>query len=279
MKSSPRAIDGTAIFLSSVILAFFDPARHLSRTALRLGQAVQEECSGKGKIGMVYLSAATASIPDPDIGLSASEQQALRRAMIDLVLDRGFAALSLEGLCEATGIDQARLTADFPDLEAAYIWVHKQDAEELKAVISGATSRHSRWRDGLRAAAYGAARWIEAHQPQMRFGMIEMLGAGELAQAEREAELNWMVDVIDAARFELPDPAQVDRSIAIGVMGAIYSKLGTQIAHRDAEELGAATYVAECMYLAVLPYFGREAAQEELARESSDLKSYRDGQI
>jgi hypothetical protein len=105
-----------------------------------------------------------------------------------------------------------------------------------------------------------------------------MFAAGELAQAVRERQLNSMTDLIDTGRSQLPDPGCKDRSVAMGVWGALYAKL-TAVAQRGGGFGSAAAYTPEFLYVAFLPYLGQEAAEAELRRGPEDLERYRRGEL
>ena len=87
-----------------------------------------------------------------------------------------------------------------------------------------------------------------------------------------------MVDLIDSGRRELPDPESKQRGLAVGAIGAAYNQLAAEIQERGAD-LRSSRFVADWMYLAVLPYFGPGAAQEELGRKAADLERYARGEI
>jgi hypothetical protein len=54
-------------------------------------------------------------------------------------------------------------------------------------VVREAYDAEAEWADAMRAGAYAAARWHTEHPRELRFGVVEMLWAGELAQARRES--------------------------------------------------------------------------------------------
>ena len=131
---------------------------------------------------------------------------------------------------------------------------------------SSAAAVGDRWRDRLRAAAYAAARYIDARPIQTRFDMIQMLGVGDMAQAYRDRYLGRIVNLIDEGREELPDPDSMSRDVAIGVFGSIYQFLLKELHDRRAP-VTAESFVPQLMYIAVRPYFGHDAALEELRVE------------
>ena len=79
--------------------------------------------------------------------------------------------------------------------------------ETVFAAFDGSGS----WRDRLRSAAYAAARWMRDNPRETRYGTVEMLAAGEVAQAYRNQTLQRCVEMIDAGRLDLPTPTRSRR--------------------------------------------------------------------
>ena len=182
---------------------------------------------------------------------------------MELVNERGFEQTTIEMVVERAGVDQATFTRDFTDLRDCCMQVYIANIEEFDRVVFEAADRHERWRDRLRAAAYAAARSIEAQPLQTRFDMVQMLVVGDLAQAYRDRHLGRIVDLIDEGRQELDDPESLTRDVAVGVFGSIYQSLLKQTYGR--RDLGSPeTFVPDLMYIAVRPYVGHEVAREEL---------------
>ena len=155
----------------------------------------------------------------------------IREATIDLVLERGYEEASLEDLLERAAVERADFGQRFDGLQDCVLGAYWEYTDEFSARLREAFEREAAWRDGLRAAAYTAARYIRDNPRIVRFGTVALMQAGPMAQAERESHLHRMVDMIDAGR-------------------------GTR---------SAVDFVPELMYVAVRPYVGEEVAREELA--------------
>jgi AcrR family transcriptional regulator len=184
-------------------------------------------------------------------------------ALIDLVLERGYERTTVAALTERAGVSRAEFERLFAGLEDCYVkayWACVADPFERR--VLGAFQRPGPWRERLRASAYEAARFIREHQREVRFGSIEMMGAGLIAQAHRERQLQTIVEIIDAGRYELDDPDSVSRAVAEEVLGAVYTTAVRKLGEGEGEE--AERMVPELMYVAVRPYLGHEAAREEL---------------
>jgi AcrR family transcriptional regulator len=210
--------------------------------------------------------------------LSSEQQQRLVAALTDLAFELGYEAVTLEMVCERAEVPRDLVGRSFGDLGALSGWTHLQNAQEFDEMVRSAYESESAWRDRLRAAAYAAARFIENRPRRVQFAITGLLRAGPMAQVVREGQLEYMVDMIDQGRQELDDPESMDRSVAEGVMGAIYGKLTSEVQLHEGR-VRASDFVADMMYVAVRPYLGEEAAREELRRGPADRERYERGEI
>jgi AcrR family transcriptional regulator len=208
----------------------------------------------------------------------ASELGRIRRALVELVAEKGYEEVTIEMVVERAEVAQSTFDRAFPDLESCARWAHEQIAGEFDPMVLAAFRKHSNWRDSIRAAGYATARFMEDHPSEIRFGVTEMFRAGPMAQVVRERHVQRMVDLIDAARGELDDPDSMDRSVAEGVMGALYNRITASL-QRHPGGLAAVDFVPDVLYIAVGPYFGQAAAREELRRAPEDRRAYERGEL
>lgn len=188
-----------------------------------------------------------------------------------LIVEQGFEQTTVEMVVERAEVDRATFDSEFEDLRDCCMKVYLANIEDFNEAVFGAADRESAWRDRLRAAAYTAARYIEARPIQTRFDMIQMLTVGDTAQAHRDRLLGRIVDLIDEGRGELDEPESMSREVAVGVFGSIYQFLLKEL-HGNPEYGEAGTeappldsFVPQLMYIAVRPYLGHEAAAEEIS--------------
>lgn len=190
---------------------------------------------------------------------------AVAAAVVELMVERGYAEMTTADVAERAGIAQGELEEIFETLEECVLGVYWLHTDAFTEVVFDAYEEGERWRDGFRLAAYAAARWIRDNPAIVRFGTVEMFGAGLMAQAQRESHLQRMVDLIDAGRQELEDPDSIGRGVAESVFGSIYEFLIRELREGGGGTQGAESYVPDLMYLAVRPYLGHDVAREELS--------------
>lgn len=187
----------------------------------------------------------------------------MREAAIDLVIERGYAALEVEAVVARAGVAPADFERHFAGKEDCCLQVYEANIADFDRLVVGAYLRHDQWRDALRAAAYAAAGYLRDHPREVQFGEIQMREGGEMAQARRDAYLHRIIDLIDAGRGELDDPDSLNRAAAEGALGAVYGYLLKEL-QAGSGTRSATEFVPQLMYIAVRPYLGHEAAREEL---------------
>jgi AcrR family transcriptional regulator len=194
---------------------------------------------------------------------SSPERARIRAATMELVVEHGYEETTAEMVVARAGVSLAAFKRDFADLRDCCTRVYLANIDEFDRAVFGAGDRQEGWRNRLRAAAYAAARYVRDRPLETRFDMIQMLSAGEIAQAYRDRYVQRTVDLIDEGRMELDDPESLSRAVAVGAFGSIYEFLLKELHDRD--EVGSAEdFVPELMYIAVRPYLGHEAARQEL---------------
>jgi AcrR family transcriptional regulator len=183
-------------------------------------------------------------------------------AMLDVVFERGYEEVTIEEIAERAGGSRADFERCFTSKQACAVAVLEELAENNLRAVRGAFDDESRWPDSLRAAAYAHLRWILDNPKKMRFGLLEMLWAGELTSALRDDLFRAYIEMVDAGREAAPDPDSVPAYTAEGVVGSITQAIVRHLDKPEAPDLQA--LVPEMMYLAVKPYLGEKAAREEL---------------
>jgi AcrR family transcriptional regulator len=193
---------------------------------------------------------------------SRDERQAIVAAMVELVVEQGYKATTVEQLLARAGAGRSAFRRLFGGKRACFLAAYEEMSEHFAGRVFAAFESEQEWRDGLRVAAYAAARWIGEHPDEARYATVETMMAGEFAVARREATLQRFVDLVDAGRGQLEQPDSVSRAMAEGVVGGILGMLTKNL--RRGSQARPEDFVPELMFLAVRPYLGQSAAREEL---------------
>jgi len=149
-----------------------------------------------------------------------------------------------------------------PGHEERYLAVYDEIAEELCSRVRAAWEGPSSWHDRIWAAGWAALRFFEVHPGRARLFIVDVNGAGSRPQAHRDRLLQGLADLLDGGRGELEDPAAVSRCTAEIAAGAVYGTLLARVKAGCLER--REDFLPELVYMAVLPYLGAEAAEQEL---------------
>jgi AcrR family transcriptional regulator len=192
-----------------------------------------------------------------------SPRERIRDALMDVALERGWEAVTLEAVLDRAGVDRAEFDRHFEDLKDCYLQIYLENAAEFDELVFTAFDGAPSWREGVRRAAYAAARHIRDHPRGAAFSLLQRFNVDDLIQVHRERQLRGIVERIDLGRDELDDPDSVSPAAAEGVMGSVYELMIGEFQRGNGAQIEE--FVPTLMYMAVLPYLGREAALEELS--------------
>ena len=197
----------------------------------------------------------------PDV---SPERERVATAAINLILQRGYDATTVEAILMRAGVSRKEFDHYFRDKEDCVLKVLDGGVERFAATVFGSYKHPGVWRDRLRAAAYAAAGWVRENPRYLRFATLMMDGATDLARTHRDMALQMFTVILDDGRKELDDPDAISSTTALTVIGSIYQLLLRQIS-RSATTDTAEDFVPGLMYVAVRPYLGHAAALEELS--------------
>ena len=194
----------------------------------------------------------------------SEEWSRLCAALVDLSVERGYEQVSEGDVVARAGLRRADFDRYFADRQDCCLQAFAAINEGLAAHIRGVEEDHREesWRDRTRAIAYAILRYFQAHVREFQFGVLELPKAGPLALTRQAEALGLFVDLIDPGREELDEPDSLTRATAEVVVGSVFDSFAKRLPEIDPDEIEG--LVPELMYIAVLPYCGTEAAQEEL---------------
>lgn len=149
--------------------------------------------------------------------------------------------------------DEARFESTWEQLETAYL-----------ARIALVIEPFGAWRDRFRAAAFETARLVEVFPREAHFLAVDALAAGEVGRRRHRALADRLVELLETARCELPDPDAVPASTGAWIVAMFFDRVYRRCTGSEGVDLSSE--LPELMFLAVSAYFGTEAGLEELVR-------------
>jgi AcrR family transcriptional regulator len=186
----------------------------------------------------------------------------IARSLVELVGADGYRRTDLDDVLAAAAVDEVEFRRHFADKEDCFLQIWDELTLAHGVIAARAYEASGAWRDRMRAAASVTLDYLQADLNRTRFLVLEVLNAGELAQAHRDLAIAAQVEWIDGGRRELDDPGSLTRATAEHIAGAVNEMLIRKT--RSGEILHGAQVMRELMYMAVRPYLGEEAARAEL---------------
>jgi AcrR family transcriptional regulator len=202
--------------------------------------------------------------------LALGPRERIREALIDVALAIGYRATSLDYqdtslrlVLDRAGVDQVEFERHFTSLEDCYLQIYLENRADFDRAVFSAFDDAASWREGMRAGAYAAARYIRDNTRGVAFSLLQRFNVDDIAQVYRERQLEEIVDRIDLGRQELDDPDSMTRHVAEAIMGSLYDLMVGELLRGNGPR--AEEFVPDLMYVAVRPYLGHRAALEELS--------------
>lgn len=215
-----------------------------------------DECRGQGRADVsARIEPGGTTGKDPVRGRIAT-------AMVELAAEQGLEPTTIAMVCERAAVGRAAFDRNFTGKEDCFLKVHGEIALEFCQRVGVAYGGPRGWHDRIWAGAWAAMRFLQEDATRARFFVVAVNGAGSRAQARRDRVLQGLADMIDAGRAELEEPESVSRSTAEMVSGAIYGTIMIKI--RDGAIERGEEFLSELVYMAMMPYLGARAAEDEL---------------
>lgn len=195
-------------------------------------------------------------------GGSTADRERISSALVEQVGRHGFRATSLVVLLESAAVEEEAFHAHFADLEDCFVQVWDDLTAEHGVLMARAYQANPDWCPRMRAMARLTLDYLRADRERARFLVLEVLEAGELAQAHRDLAIAAQAALIDEGRQLLAEPDSVSPAAAEFAAGAINEMLVRKT--RSGELFTTGTQVMrELTYLAFRPILGEQEAREE----------------
>lgn len=181
--------------------------------------------------------------------------------MLEAVGTRGYEQTSVQDVVAAAGLYRQAFYDTFEDKEDCYLQALDAGSAWIElAMREAAVEEEATWRGQLRGALSGLLCFLE-RQPAMGRGLlVEVHAAGPSAVEKRTEAMERAVVMMDKARDESVGmaPEISAEAVVAGILAVLHTRLSTDQTSNFVQLL------PELMYLAVLPYFGPDAAAAEM---------------
>ncbi len=180
--------------------------------------------------------------------------------MLQAVGAHGYEQTTVQDAITNAGLYRQAFYDNFEGKEDCYLHAIDAGSAWVERAMRQAAAGETTWRGQLRGALGGLLS-VLGEQPEIgRSRLVEVHAAGGRAVDQRSEAMARAAAMMDRAREESDDvaPAISGEAVVAGILAVLH----TRLAARKPEDFSR--LLPELMYLAVLPYFGAEAAAAEM---------------
>lgn len=180
--------------------------------------------------------------------------------MLEAVGAQGYEQTTVQDAIAQAGLYRQAFYDNFEDKEDCYLHALDAGSELIEVAMREAATGETTWRGQLRGALDGLLSFLDEEPGIGRALLVEVHAAGGRAVEKRTAAMQRAAAMMDGAREESDDdaPAISAEAVVAGILAVLHTRLSAR------QENGFSLLLPELMYLAVLPYFGAEAAAAEM---------------
>jgi len=184
------------------------------------------------------------------------KRERILQGMLKAVGSHGYEGTAVQDAIAEAGVYRQAFYDSFTDKEDCYLQALDAGSAWVELAMRDAAAGKATWRGKLRGALTGLLLFLEEQPAVGRALLVEVHAAGPRAVAKRTEALARAAAMVDLAREESDDgaPAISAEAVVAGILAVLHSRLAAE------ETSGYLRLLPELMYLAVLPFFGADAA-------------------
>src|SRR6185312_7587442 len=131
-------------------------------------------------------------------------------AVVDLIAERGYEDVNEHDIIRRAGVSTDEFRRRFADKQDCTIATVKATMDVFRWTLEVAYSSGCDWQSGLRASAWAAADYLDAHPTIVQVVAVDLLAArNEMLRVVREDALMFSAFLIERGRATAPDPEVV----------------------------------------------------------------------
>jgi AcrR family transcriptional regulator len=189
-------------------------------------------------------------------GILTGKRERILQGMLKAVGSHGYERTTVQDAIAEAGVYRQAFYDSFSDKEDCYLQALDAGSAWVELAMRDAAAGEMGWRGQLRGALTGLLCFLDAQPAVGRALLVEVHAAGPRAVAKRTEAMTRAAAMVELAREESDDgaPAISAEAVVAGILAVLHSRLA---AGQTSDYLHL---LPEMMYLAVLPFFGSEAA-------------------
>ncbi len=184
-------------------------------------------------------------------------------AMSEVACERGAANITTALVVGRAGVSRRTFYEIFADCKECFLAALDDSIVRATNHVAPAYEAAGSWRERIRAALTALLGFLDQEPVIGRVLIVESLAGGPVAIAHRSRIMDQVLPVIDAGSEKGANP-QLTPITAEGVLGGVFAVIHKRMLEHTNEPF--VTLTNPLMSMIVLPYLGRSAANQELAR-------------
>jgi AcrR family transcriptional regulator len=184
------------------------------------------------------------------------KRERILQGMLTAVGTHGYERTTVQDAIAEAGVYRQAFYDSFSGKEDCYLQALDAGSAWVELAMRDAAAGETTWRDQLRGALTGLLGFLDQQPAVGRALLVEVHAAGPGAVAKRTEAMARASSMMDLAREESEDgaPAISAEAVVAGILAVLHSRLSSN------QTSGYLRLLPELMYLAVLPFFGPDAA-------------------
>jgi AcrR family transcriptional regulator len=193
------------------------------------------------------------------------KRERILQGMLKAVGTHGYERTTVQDAIAEAGVYRQAFYDCFSDKEDCYLQALDAGSAWLELAMRDAAASMSGWRGQLRGALSGLLGFLDEQPAVGKALLVEVHAAGPQAVAKRTEAMARASSAMDRAREESDDsaPAISAEAVVAGILAVLHTRLAS------AQTSGYIQLLPELMYLAVLPFFGADAASAAMQADDS----------
>jgi AcrR family transcriptional regulator len=193
------------------------------------------------------------------------KRERILRGMLKAVGTHGYERTTVQDAIAEAGVYRQAFYDSFRDKEDCYLQALDAGSAWVELAMRDAAIGRTTWRSQLRGALTGLLGFLDEEPAIGRALLVEVHAAGAEAVGKRTEAMARASSMMDLAREESDDraPAISAEAVVAGILAVLHSRLASN------QTSGYLRLLPELMYLAVLPFFGADAATAAMQADQS----------
>jgi AcrR family transcriptional regulator len=193
------------------------------------------------------------------------KRERILQGMLKAVGTQGYERTTVQDAIAEAGVYRQAFYDCFSDKEDCYLQALDAGSAWLELAMRDAAAGMPGWRGQLRGALSGLLGFLDEQPAVGKALLVEVHAAGPQAVAKRTEAMARASSSMDRAREESDDsaPAISAEAVVAGILAVLHTRLAS------GQTSGYIQLLPELMYLAVLPFFGTDAASAAMQSDDS----------